>query len=134
MTFYKSSDQFYALINALFDRVQQNKSGASDAVNKAKLLVRLNCHEPAAIITINGRRYPVEVAFGKNGIRPEVDVYIATDTLHQILMGKLTLPKAIAAKLLKVRGPAHKTLAVAELFYECQAIYPGLLSEMGYQL
>ncbi len=132
MAFYQSSDQFYILTKALFDRVQQNKSGASDAVNKAKLLVRLNLSEPAAIITINGRRYPAEVTYGKNGIRPEVDVYLTTDTLHLILLGKLTLTKAMASKQLKVRGPAHKTLAVAELFYECQAIYPGLLSEMGY--
>lgn len=133
MAFYQSSDQFYSLAKALFDRVQQNKSGASDAVNKAKLLVRLHCREPVAIITINGQRYPAEVTYGRNGIRPEVEVYLTSDTLHSILLGELTVTKALASKLLRVRGPAHKTLAVADLFYECRAIYPDLLFEMGYQ-
>ena len=133
MSFYDSSDQFYGITKALFDRVQQENDKAAEAINKAKLLIRFNCTGPEAVITINGRRLPAEVSFGANKIRPEVDVHLAADTFHHILLGNLHLGKALASRKIEVRGPAHKTLAATGLFHECQSIYPQILLENGLQ-
>lgn len=80
---------------------------------------------------INGRKKPVSVTYGENRIRPEVDVDLTTDTLHYILLGELRLAKALKTKELKVHGPVRKVLAAAELFHQCQAIYPRILREQG---
>lgn len=131
MAFFQSSDQFYAAVQALFDRLEQENPGAADAVMEAKLLISLHCSEPEAAILINGRRRPATVTFGTNRVRPEVSVELKTDTLHQILLGELTLSKALSAKQLKVRGPAWKTRALAGLFNQAQSIYPKVLEEQG---
>ena len=131
MSFFTSSDQFYELTQALFDRVQQEDSKAAESLNKAKLLIRFNCSEPEAVITINGRRVPAKITYGVNKIRPEVDVRLSADTFHHILLGDLRLGKALASREIEVRGPAHKTLGVAGLFHECQSIYPQILLEHG---
>jgi hypothetical protein len=131
MTFYNSSQQFYTTARTLFDQVQIEYPQAAEDVRKARLLIRFNCSEPEAIIMINGRKEPPSVTFGENHIRPEVDVVLTTDTLHNILLGELRLSKALKKKELKVHGPARKVLAVANLFHQCQAIYPRILREQG---
>lgn len=131
MPVYTSTAQFYDVVGALFDRVQLENPQAAEAIKKAKLLIRFSCTDPEGTILINGRREPVDVSFGTNRIRPEVDVYLKGDTLHSILLGDLKLGKALATRELTVRGPAHKTLAVSDLFRQCQAIYPLILKEKG---
>jgi hypothetical protein len=133
MSFYTSSDQFYELTRALFDRVQEEDKTAAEALNKAKLLIRFNCSEPEAVITINGRRVPAEVTYGVNKIRPEVDVRLTADSFHRILLGDLRLSKALASREIELRGPARKALVLAGLFHECQSIYPQILLEHGMQ-
>ncbi|HCB49941.1 MAG: hypothetical protein AMJ56_18900 [Anaerolineae bacterium SG8_19] len=131
MSFFSSSQQFYATARALFDQVQAEYPQAAEDVRKAKLLIRFNCTDPDAIIMINGRKKPASVTYGENRIRPEVDVDLTTDTLHYILLGELRLAKALKTKELKVHGPMRKVLAVTELFHQCQAIYPRILREQG---
>jgi len=133
MSFYTSSELFYEVNQALFDQVRCEDSKAAEALNKAKLLIRFNCREPDAVITINGRRVPAEVTYGVNKIRPEVDVRLTADTFHRILLGELRLGKALASHEIEVRGPAHKAVAVAGLFHACQTIYPQILLEHGLQ-
>lgn len=131
MSFYESSQQFYATAQTLFDQVQAEYPQAADDVRKARLLIRFNCSDPEAIITINGRKEPPSVTFGENHFRPEVDVVLTTDTLHYILLGELRLAKALKTKELKVHGPVRKVLAVTDLFHQCQAIYPRILRQQG---
>ncbi len=131
MAFYRDSDQFVSTLNLLFDRVQQMYPQAADDLEQAKLILRFRCSDPAADILINGRRRPASVTFGENRIRPEVDIQLAADTLHSILLGDLKLSKALASRALKIRGPARKTLAVTELFHQCQRLYPEVLKQNG---
>jgi putative sterol carrier protein len=131
MAYFQDSEQFVAMLETLFERVQQTYPNAAEELEQAKLILRFRCSDPAADILINGRRHPATITFGENRIRPEVDVDLTADTLHQILLGELRLAKALASGALKIRGPARKTLAVTGLFHECQKLYPAVLRESG---
>ncbi len=131
MATYKNSEQFYSTMRSLFDRVEEEKPDAAEDVKKSKLILRFSCQDPEAIILINGRRNDETVIFGQNKIRPEVDVLLKTDSLHNILLGDLGLARALASKDLKLRGPARKALALTDLFHECQTIYPEILRDQG---
>ena len=131
MAVYENSEQFYAVAEVLFDRVQEENPDAADSVMEARLLIRFKCTNPNAEILINGRRRPASISFGSNRVRPEVDAHMETDVLHQILLGELGLAKALSNKKVKLRGPAWKALAVAELFHQCQDLYPQILKEQG---
>lgn len=131
MAFFESTEQFSACARALFDRVEQEYPHAADAVLEAKLLIRFRCTNPTAEFLINGRRKPATVIFGTNRVRPEVDVQIETDTLHLIMLGELSVSKALAKKSMKVRGSVWKVVTLSDLFRQTQLLYPQILREQG---
>lgn len=131
MPFFESAEQIYTCADLLFDRIQQRHPNATRSLLRSRMLIRLNCWQPAAAITINARRAPLETGFGASSLRPDLDIGMKADTLHQILLGKLTLPKAMGQGALQVKGPVWKTLMLADLFYQSQTIYPEILREQG---
>ena len=131
MAFFSSAEQLYACAQALFERIQQVEPGAADQITFARLVICFRCSEPTAEITINGRHRPLQTIFGPSNVRPELDVELMGDTLHQILLGQLNLKKAVATRLLKVKGPVWKTAALYDLFERGQTLYPQILREKG---
>lgn len=131
MAVYESSEQFYICARILFDRLLSSNHQAAAPVEKAKLLMRFRCSEPPVTFLINGRRRPATVEFGAVKIRPEIDAELSTDTLHLILLGTLTLSKSLSTNALKVRGSVWKVTSLADLFQECQILYPEVLREQG---
>lgn len=129
MAIYKDSQQLYNCAEAFFTRLRETYPQAEDAVKKAKALIRVNCTDPDVQLLINGRRNPVEIEYGSTKIRPEVDIEMSSDTLHKILLGELSLPKAVTSRQMKVKGPVWKTFGLAELFERGQEIYPDILRE-----
>jgi putative sterol carrier protein len=79
------------------------------------------------VVVINGRKRPPETVFGPTPIRPDLEVTLTTATLHEILLGNLYLTKAVVTKQVSVKGSTWKTLALADLFYHCQEIYPQIV-------
>ncbi len=127
MPFYADTEQFYSNLRALFACIATSYPRASDAIAAAHLVIRLRTTAPAGEIVINGRQKPVQTSFGVNDARADLDIHLAADTLHHILLGELALSKALAAGQLKVHGPIWKTLALGELFTVGQRCYPGIL-------
>lgn len=131
MPFFADSEQLYACTRALFSRIQEQDPGAADAILASHLVIRLRCTRPEAEITINGRKRPVQTTYGPSRLRPTLDIELAADTLHRIMLGEQSMKKALANGQLKVRGPVWKATALADLFYRGQAIYPQVLREQG---
>lgn len=127
MPVYADTEQFYSNLRALFACVRANYPHASDAIAAANLVIRLRTTAPAAEIVINGRQKPAQTTFGASGMRPDLDIDLAADTLHRILLGELSLTRAMGAGLLKVRGPIWKTLALSELLTVGQRCYPEIV-------
>jgi hypothetical protein len=131
MPFFADSNQFYTCTRMLFDRIREEEPGAADAILTSRLVIRLCCTGPDAEFTINGRQRPLETTFGPSRLRPTLDIELAADTLHGIMLGELSLKRALADGRLKVRGLVWKTPALAELFYQGQGLYPGVLQDQG---
>ena len=121
-------------MKALFSRIEQKDPGAADAVSSSRLLIRLRCTEPDGELTINGRQRPAQITYGPSAARPVLDIELAADTLHMILLGEQSMTKALANGMLKVRGPALKAMTLAELFRGGQELYPEILQEQGLEL
>ena len=131
MAIFVDSEQLYAATKALFARIAEEDPGAADAILASHLVIRLRSTEPETEITINGRQRPLQTTFGPSQVRPTLDIELPADTLHQIMLGEQSMKKALADGLLKVRGPAWKAMALADLFRQGQTLYPGVLREQG---
>jgi hypothetical protein len=131
MAVYADAESLYASLRRLFDQIQVEDPAAADAILASRLVIGLHCTAPSAQLTIDGRRRPVQTTFGPSSLRPTLHIELATGTLHQILLGELSLTAALGSGQLKVRGPVWKAMALADLFRRGQKIYPALLRERG---
>ena len=131
MAVYASADQLYDCLRELFARMEAAEPRAAESLLKSRLCIRFDLREPMAEITIDGRRRPLQIAYGPTAGKPELDVALAADTLHRILLGELSLAKALGSKLLKPTGPVWKTAALADLFASARSIYPQVLQDDG---
>ena len=131
MPFYTSSEHFYACTKALFARIAQRNPHANDAIHRSRLSIRFRVRQPEAEILIDGRHNPVQTSFGPNPAKAELDIELAADTLHRIMLGELHITSALGSGLLKVKGPAWKTIMLGELFHQAQRYYPQVLQEQG---
>jgi len=85
----------YTCFEALFTQIGEVDPNAADDVLKAKIAIRFHCSEPQADIVINGRKRPLQIYYGSSIIKPQLDIELSGDTLHEILLGTLCLSKAI---------------------------------------
>ena len=132
MAVYVDTEQLYTYVEALFALIAEENPGAADAVLASRLVIHLRCTEPDAEITLNGRRRPLETTYGPTPLRPTLDIELAADTLHAIMLGELGLRKALAGGLLEVRGQIWKAKALADLFYQARELYRQVLEEQGW--
>jgi putative sterol carrier protein len=130
MPIYPNSEILQTTLNNLFHRVGQDPEAVKSVVS-SKLILRLNVSAPAADVLINGRKNPPSISYGKTTLRPDLEISLSADALHQILLGELRLSSAVASKQLVVKGPIFKSFVFEDIFHSAQAIYPSLLKEMG---
>lgn len=131
MAFFTDADQFYTCTKALFEHIEEEDPGAADDILASRLVIRIQCTEPEVEFTIQGRQRPVKTTFGPSPQRPTMEIKLPADALHHIMLGELSLKRALANGKLQVRGPVMKITALADLFYRLQAHYPQVLHEQG---
>lgn len=131
MSYFASADQLVRILKRLFDRMRDEAPEATREVSNARLIIRLNLSSPALQVIINGRHNPAQVAYGSGPLRPDLDISLAADALHDILMAELPLKKALASGQMKVRGPIFKTFTLEGIFQKGQQLYPEVLREQA---
>jgi hypothetical protein len=131
MAVYADAQQVYDCFRALFEQIEAQEPQAAEMLLRAQLAIRFRCSEPSVEIIIDARQRPVQILYGKNGVVPQVDVAMAADTLHCLLLGELKLAKAIGNGLIKPKGPIMKTLALADLFQHARNLYPAVAQGFG---
>jgi alkyl sulfatase BDS1-like metallo-beta-lactamase superfamily hydrolase len=124
---YQNEAHLYGNLEELFNRVEADLPQATESLLKAKLFIRFNVSEPEATLLIDARKRPLQIEYGRsNGHKPDLDVDVSGDALHQILLGQLSLTKAVGSKKVKPKGPVWKVMALADLFTHAQKIYPAI--------
>jgi hypothetical protein len=131
MTIYVSEQQLYRCFGALVKCIEVVDSTAADTLLRAQIAIRFRCSEPTAEMIIDARQRPLQIAFGASDIQPQVDIALSADTLHKVLLGELSLTKAIGSNQLKPTGPIWKTIALGPLLDRAKTVYPQILKECG---
>lgn len=129
MPFYSDSESYYANMRALFACVQSNYPKATEAIGNAKINILMRTVGPAADIIIRGRERPVTIAYGENGAKADLEIDMAADTFHKILLGELSLKTALGNGQMKVRGPIWKAMSLGDLFHVSRLCYPDILKQ-----
>jgi hypothetical protein len=133
MSIYSSEEQFYLLMQHLFERIRMQNPNPVDQLAAKRLIVRLRFSDPQAEIMVNGRRKPVSITFGGeySPILPDLEAEMAAETLHMVLMHSLSLKSAIAYGKITVSGMLWRTKSLAAILEHGRAFYPLILREHG---
>jgi hypothetical protein len=131
MAVYSTTDQLRKVLEQLFARLAQD-AALVESLSKSRLILRFKITSPAFDATINGRKSPPQVIYGATHLRPDLDLVLSADTLHQILLAELRLGQAVSSGQLRVGGAVWKSFALEDLFHRAQQIYPQVLQEIGY--
>jgi hypothetical protein len=133
MPFYSTSDQFYSTMRALFDRLAVEPEVVR-LFKDSGLIVRIQVTNPQGEIVLNGRREPVNVAFGPSNGRADLELALPADVLHGVWLGELRLRDAIDRGDIQFKGAVWKALQLAPLFRRAEALYPEVLETQGFQI
>lgn len=131
MPVFSASDQLYHCFQMLIEQIESTYPQATESMLKSGLSVRFRLTEPEAEITIDARQRPLQITYGSSLQKADLQVALKADTLHTILLGDLSLKKAIGSRRVIPKGPVWKTAALADLFTQAQTIYPELVQQIG---
>lgn len=130
MSLFQNADQLERCADRLFQRIEEERPAALRRVLGQRMLIRVACTQPATTIWLDGRRRPLQLAFGEGRHRPHLDIALSAGTLHGILMGYVSLQKAFTNGNVQVAGALWRLPALADLFDQAQTLYPAVLREM----
>jgi hypothetical protein len=131
MAVFSSSEQAYAVMKTLLERIKEKDPKAAQKLVNSRLILRLRLRQPEAEITINARHNPLEFEYGKTTLRPDLELDVSADALHYVLTGQLRFSKVLGSGQLKLHGPVWKAFVLEDLLIHLQALYPLVLHEYG---
>jgi hypothetical protein len=111
----------------MFEQVQAQAPEAFRGLLNARLSIRLKTTQPATEVLLNGRRPPLQVAFGPTPERADLEAEIAADHLHLMLLDELSIKKAMANRQIRVHGPAWKLSVLIDIIKAGRRFYPNLV-------
>lgn len=133
MAFYKSSDEFYAVIQKGFEQLAQDPKATED-FHSRRMVVDIRGSDPSVEIMLDGRSNPIKTSLGPYTGKSDLKIELPTDLFHQILMGTASVKTAFMGGSVKVTGNIFRALQLKDLFYQISRLYPTILREMGYDV
>ena len=131
MPVYKTSEQLVQVMRTLFGRMAEQNPNISKEISPARLIIRFQITQPSGTLTLNGRHNPVQVSYEPSPLKPDIQVELSGDALHHILLGDLSLRTALGSGQMKVKGAILKSFVLADVFHQCQVLYPQVAAEAG---
>jgi len=131
MAVFAASDDFYTVMQTIFERLIADPAATQDFQSR-KMIVRIKGTDPSVELLLNGKTTPIQVSFGPQPGRADLELLIAVDLLHGILTDQESLRAAFMSGRMKVTGNVFRAMQLADLFRKIEAVYPDVMREQGY--
>ena len=131
MAVFAASDDFYTVMQTIFERLIADPAATQDFQSR-KMIVRIKGTDPSVELLLNGKTTPIQVSFGPQPGRADLELLIAVDLLHGILTDQESLRAAFMSGRMKVTGNVFRAMQLADLFRKIEAVYPNVMREQGY--
>lgn len=128
MAVFESDEQLYSVLQSVFERLAA-EPGNAHRLAKTDVVIRMNFTEPAAQVTLDGRKPKTEVLFGPSADKANMEFSMPADLLHRIWMGEASSSQAFFSGQIKTKGNFMKAMQLVDLFRECERVYPAVAAE-----
>ncbi len=130
MTIYRDSEQMYAVMTTLFDKVLADPDGKKELA-KNRMIFRLDISEPAGVITVDSKGQAPTVAYGPNQAKANLVIHTKAEVLHQVCTKQMRLADAFFGRKMQVEGSIWGAKKLENLFHVIQKYYPAIVREQG---
>ena len=130
MSTFRDTDEFFGVLDALFDRLSKESELAASLLS-AKLVLRFTYRDPAGSVTVDLRAPPLTWAFGDSDLKPDVELIQSADIAHRFWLGRLGVPGAIARRQVVARGSVAKALSLLPALQPAFPLYEDVLRQLG---
>lgn len=131
MAYFKSADEVYEFIGALFEDLG-NDEELGPKFRKANTIVQYQYRNPESQITVKMKDgEDPQVDCGETQLDPEVVMTMEADTAHKFWLGKVNVTVALARGQMKAKGPVAKILKLVPLVKPVFPRYRAKLEEAG---
>ncbi len=127
---YRDAEQFEELFTTLFARVQESDPGQLNDLVKRRWVVQFKVTEPEVEMWVDGRRAPVQVAFGPSSDKANYSFELSGESLHALMLGTLGLAAALSGRKVKMKGSKLQAMRLQSLFHALQSTYPKVAAEL----
>ena len=131
MPVFTNTEKMQEVLGGLFEKLL-NDPDFGPKFTKADIIIKFNISEPNAELWVtpaegsNGK-----VLWGKQDIKPTVEMTLSGDTCHQFWLQQISMPIALAKGLIKAKGPMPKVLKLLPLLKPAYAAYPNWAQSHG---
>ena len=121
MAVFKNAAMMEEIFGEIWTRLI-NEEGLGEKLKENNLSVLYRIHDPEMVMYLDFEG----VLFGKEAEakKPTVVESMDSDIVHKFWLKKLNVPKALALRQIKAKGPVTKLLQLLPLLKPAQEIYP----------
>ncbi len=130
MAVFADADQFYAVMEEVFDFVVQHPQHI-DSFTRSNLVIRMRTTQPEAEILLDGRQPPLQVFFGPTPGLANLEISLSADLLHAMWLGEESTHKAFFTGRIRTSGNLLKAMQLGDVFQEAERIYPTVARKYG---
>ncbi|GEM_PF-6555558 len=117
---FRDTKAVYDRLGTLFRELLDDPDYGSMAKGS---VIRFRLTEPAAVVKLNCRKSPAEVACGGEDGPADLDLGMPATLLHEVLSGKSGLGDAYRQGLIQVRGSVFKLISLKPLLDAAARLY-----------
>ncbi|MFZ5632022.1 MAG: SCP2 sterol-binding domain-containing protein [Bacillota bacterium] len=126
MAVYKDTAQMYEVLGELWQSLLDHPE-SGPKMKGAGLTVKYNLRDPDGTLWIT----PDGVKTGDQDIKADVEMNLAADTAHKFWLNQVSLPVAMAKRLITSKGSMDKVMKLLPLLGPNYENYPGICDKYG---
>jgi len=131
--YYKTTKEFQKIITAFFNKLLKDP-GQQDIIRSINTVLIFNFSDPDVRFTIDFSKGEKGIVVGNNTEEAEIKVWMTTDALHKIMLGKQNPMAAIMSREVRVVGPFYAMSNMVKIFTVASRIYREVLTENGMEM
>ena len=128
MPTFVSADHFYAVMQAVFDRLAETPAQI-DSFTASNLVIRLTFTDPDAEVLVDGRQSPLEVFFGPRPGKANLEFTMPADLIPRLWLGEESTSAAVFGGKIGITGNILKAVPLLDLFRAAEAVYPEIAAQ-----
>lgn len=119
MAVFKNTEQMYEVLGGLWQQLLEHSENGQK-FRDSQLKIKYNLSEPSGVLWVT----PGGVLTGDQEIKPDVEMTLSGDTAHKFWLKELSLPAALAKKLITSKGSMAKVMKLLPLLKPLHEMYP----------